>query len=195
VPDIICAFIGQEEPERGSDQLADLIKRARPRGAEERFEFGEGLFDRVEVRAVGRQELQEGAGLLNRDADLRVLVRGQVVEHDDIARAQRRDQNLLDVGAERVGVDGTIEHGRRGELGGAKRGDDRLRLPVAAGRVIADARAARAPGVAPDQIRGDARFIHKDILPRIVQRLGLVPVAPRRRDIRTPLFVGVYGFF
>jgi hypothetical protein len=66
---------------------------------------------------------------------------------------------------------------------------------MAAWRVIGDARAAWAPSIAPEQIGGDARFIHEDVLPGVVQRQRLDPVPPRRRDVSPPLFGGVYRFF
>jgi hypothetical protein len=72
----------------------------------------------------------------------------EVVEHDDITWSQRGHQHLLDVGAEGGVVDWSIEHGGRGQLGGAKRRDHRVRLPVAARRVIRDARPTQAAGVA-----------------------------------------------
>ena len=75
--------------------------------------------------------------LLDRGADLGLFVGGEIVEHNDIARAQRRHQDLLDVGEERGVVDRPIEDRRRGQLGGAERRDDGVRLPVAARRVIA----------------------------------------------------------
>jgi hypothetical protein len=42
--------------------------------AEERFEFREGLFDRIEVGAVGREKSNMRAGAFNGGADLRLLV-------------------------------------------------------------------------------------------------------------------------
>ncbi len=60
---------------------------------------GEAL-GHCEVGTVGREKAQERAGLLNRRAHLGLLVGGEIVEHDDIARAQRRHQDLLDIGAE-----------------------------------------------------------------------------------------------
>jgi hypothetical protein len=32
-------------------------------------------------------------------------------------------------------------------------------------------------------------------MPGVAERQPVLPPAPRGRDIRTPLFVGVYGFF
>ena len=86
--------------------------------------------------------------LLNGRAHLGLLVGGEIVEHDHIASSQRGHEDLLDVGAERGVVDRAIEHGRCRQFRGAERRDHGMCLPMAAGRVIRDARAARAAGVA-----------------------------------------------
>ena len=76
-----------------------------------------------------------------------------------------------------------------------QRGDDRVRLPMTAGRVIAEARARGTAAIAAQQIRRDAAFIEEDVLAHVAQRLPRPPLAPRRGDIRPALFVGVYRFF
>src|SRR4030095_335456 len=104
---------------------------------------------RIEVRTVGWEKPQLRTRLFNRRAHLWLLVGGEVVEHHDVAAAQRRDQDLLDVRAERDVIDGAIEHGRGRQLGGPERRDDGVRLPVATGRVIRDPQPAWAPSVSP----------------------------------------------
>ena len=195
MPDVVRALVRDEESERGGDQVADLVEGARARRAEEGLQFGEGQFNRIEIGAVGRQESEARARLLNGGAHLGLFVDGEVVEHDDVARPQRRHEHLLNVGAEGDVVDGAVKHGRRGQFGRPKRGDDRVGLPVTARRVIADPRAADTARVPPQQVRGDAGFVDEDVLSRIVERERLAPLTPGRRDIRTMLFGGVYGFF
>jgi hypothetical protein len=195
VPDVIRAFVGLEESERRGDQRADLFERVGPRAAEERLQFRKRLFDRIEVGAVRRQKAEVRPDLLDRLAHRGLFVHGQIVEHDHVAWSQRGHQDLLDVRAKGVVVDRAIDHCRCGQLGGPQGRDHRVGLPVAAGRVIADARPAAAPGIATDQIGCHARFVDEDVLAGIVDRQGLVPLAARRRDIRATLFVGVYGFF
>ena len=148
MPDVVRALTGHEEAERRRHQLADVVEGARTRRAQERLQFGEGEFDRIEVGTIGREKAQERTGLLDRHAHVGLLVGGKIVEDDDIARAQRRHQDLLDVGTERGVVDRPIEHGGRGQLRGTERRDDRVRLPMTARRVIANARPARAAGIA-----------------------------------------------
>ena len=172
-----------------------MLERAGPDRAQKRLQFGERQFDRIQVRAVGREKSEERARLRDRRADFRLFVGGEIVEHDDIARAQRGHQDLFDVGAERDVVDRSIEHGRGRQLRRAEGCDHRVRLPVAAGRVIGDAGAAQAARVTTEQIRGHARFIHEDILAGIVERHRLAPLPARGGDVRPTLFVSVHGFF
>ena len=120
---------------------------------------------------------------------------GQVVEDHDVAGPQRGHEHLLDVGEECGVVDRAVEDRRRLQAVPAQRGDHGVRLPVSAGRVIAEPQAARAAAVAPQQIGRDAGFVEKDVVPGIAQRLRVVPLAARRGDVRAPLFVGVYRFF
>jgi hypothetical protein len=102
---------------------------------------------------------------------------------------------LLDVGEKRHGVHRPIEHGGRGQFGGAEGRHDRVRLPVTARRVVARARPAQAPRVATDQIGGDARFVDKDVLARIMEGQRRLPATSGGRDVRASLFVGANGFF
>jgi hypothetical protein len=70
-----------------------------------------------------------------------------------------------------------------------------VRLPMAAGRVIAEPHAAETAPVAAQQIGRHAAFIDKDILPGVVQRQPVAPAAPLSGDVGATLFVGVYRFF
>jgi hypothetical protein len=58
VPDEISAFRGREEAERNRDQVADVVKGPGTRRPDERFQFREGQFDRIEIKAIGRQEAE-----------------------------------------------------------------------------------------------------------------------------------------
>ena len=73
----------------------------------------------------------------------------EIVEDDDIAGAQRRHQDLFDVGEERRIINGAIEHRGRAQPLETERGDHRVCLPVTARGVIAESGAARTAPVAP----------------------------------------------
>jgi hypothetical protein len=64
-------------------------------------------------------------------------VHRQIVEHDDIARAERRHEHSLDISEERRLVDRTVEDRGRSQTVEPECGDDSVSLPVAAGRMVA----------------------------------------------------------
>jgi hypothetical protein len=66
--------------------------------AEQGFERGEDLLDRVEVWRVGRQEAELGAGALDGLASR--LVAAEIIENDNVAGSQGRGEDLLDIGGE-----------------------------------------------------------------------------------------------
>jgi hypothetical protein len=70
-----------------------------------------------------------------------------------------------------------------------------VRLPMAAGGVIAQAHAAETAPVSAQEIGRHAAFIEKDVLPSVAQRQPVPPTAPLSGDVGSPLFVGVEGFF
>ena len=74
------------------------------------FQFGENLFDGVEVWGIGRQEQKPGSGSPDGAAHRLALVATEIVEDDDVARLQRWNQNLIDIGPEALAVDWTIEN-------------------------------------------------------------------------------------
>ena len=195
MPDKISTFSGSEEAERDGDQVADVVKGPGTCRPDERFEFREGQFDRIEIRAVGRQEAELGADGFDRRAHRRLFVDREVVEHHHIARVQCGHQHLLDIGEKRRIVDRPVEDGRRPKAVEAQRRHDRMRLPMTAGRVIVEADAAQAAAVPAQQIRRHAAFIQKHILLHVAERLPGLPLPSGRRDIRPALLVGVYRFF
>ena len=195
MPGEVGTFVSREERQRSRDQCADLVKGARPRRAEEGFQFGERQLDGIEVGTVGRQESHLRAASFNRRSHLRLLVGGQVVEDDDIAGPQRRHEDLFDVREERRTIDGAIEDRGCAEAIEPQCRDHGVRLPVTAGRVIAHTRATRTAAIASDEIRGDATFIEKNVVSKIAERLPLPPAAPLSGDVGPPLFVGVNRFF
>ena len=191
----IGAFLRREEWQRDRNELDDLVEAAWSRRAQEGFQLRKRELDGIEVGAVGRQESDEGSRLFNGGLHGRLFMDRQIVEHHDVAGSQRGHEHLFDVGEEGGIVDRAVEDRRRLQAVPPQRGDHGVRLPVSAGRVIAEPETAWAAAVAPQQIGRDARFIEKDEVPGIAQRLRLLPVAAGRGDVRAPLFVGVYGFF
>lgn len=74
------------------------------------FELGEDLFDRIEIRTIGRQKDHSGTDRTNGPASSIALVAAEIVEHDDIASLKCRNQELLDIGLETASVDRSVEY-------------------------------------------------------------------------------------
>ena len=193
--DEVATLRGREAREGRGDQGADVIERPRTRRAQEGFQFGEREFDRIEIRTVGWQKSQVRPCRGDGGVDLRLFVHGEVIEDDDIAWTQGRDEDLLDISEKRRIVHRAVKDGGGPQPVESQGGHHRVRLPVTAGRVIAQARPQRTPPIAPQEIGGHAAFVEKEVLAHVAQRLPRAPAAARRRDVRTPLFVGVYRFF
>jgi membrane-associated protease RseP (regulator of RpoE activity) len=98
VADVISAFGGREEFERGGDQCGDVIERAWPRRPQKRLEFREGLFNWIEVGTVGRQKSEVRADRFDRRADLGLFVHREIIEDDDVAGSEGQYQHLFDIG-------------------------------------------------------------------------------------------------
>lgn len=195
MPHKVAAFRRRKERQRLAHEFDDLVEAARAGRTEPRLELGEGHLDWIEVGAVGRQEAEPGPDAFDRGLDGRLLVQREVVEHHDITGPQRRREHLLDVGQKGGVVERTVEDGGRVQPIPPQRRDDRLRVPVATGRVVAQADAARTAPVGSKQVRGDAGLIDEDVAGGVVQRQRLAPASPSRGDIGPPLFIGVNGFF
>ena len=114
--DEVPAFRWRKQLQRDPDELDDVVERARPCRTQEGFQLREREFDRIEIGAVGRQELEPRAPLFHGRADRRLFVRRQVVEHDHVTGLERGREDLLHIGEERRIVDRTIKHGRGIEL-------------------------------------------------------------------------------
>ena len=136
-----------------------------------------------------------GAGGFDGSADRRLFMHREVIEHHDVAGAQRGDQDLFDVSAEGRIVDRSVEDCRRAQPLEPQRGDHRVRLPMAAGGVIVQPDAAQTAAIPSQQVGRHATFIEKHVLAHVAQRLPGVPLSPCRGDIRPALLVGVYRFF
>ena len=170
MPDVVSALIGREELERVGNERCDTIECPGSRRPEERLEFGERLFDRIEVGTVGRQKPDVRADGFNRGADLRLFMHHEVIEDDDIAGAERRDQDLFDVRQKAHIVDRAIEHRRGAKPLDRQRGDHCRRLPMTTGRMVVKPGAPQTAPVAAQEIGGDAALVQKEVLAGVVQR-------------------------
>ena len=97
----------------GIEQLADALpcrlNRTLGGFSQQMFELGEQLLDRVEIRAVGREEQEFCACRPDCSTHGFPLVAAQIVHDDDVARRQGRHEELLDPGGEELAVDRPVE--------------------------------------------------------------------------------------
>jgi hypothetical protein len=195
VPDEVAAFRRRVEAERDPHEVDDLVEGAWARRAQEGFQLGKRELDGIEVRAIRREEAEARPDPFDRGLDLGLFVDDEIVEDHHVARPKRRHEHLLDVGEEGGIVEGPVEHGRGLKPVDAQRRNDRVRLPVSTGRVVPEPGAPRTAAIPAQQIGCDARLVDEHIAARVMQRLRVPPAVPRGRDVRAPLFVGVYRFF
>ena len=88
--EVVAAFLRFEGVEQRPDPPPGRLNGAFGRVAEQGFEFGEDLFNRVEVGGVRRQEAQRGPHPLDGRPHGGTLMAAQIVHNDDIARGERR---------------------------------------------------------------------------------------------------------
>ena len=99
VSEVVDAFGGGDLVDCDADSVPQGVDGSPRHFAQCVFDLGEDLFDGVHVGAVGRQELLFRRGGLDGWADAGDLVRGEIVHDDEVARLERRDEDLFDIGA------------------------------------------------------------------------------------------------
>ena len=99
------------------------------------FELGENLFDRIEVRAVGRQKALRRPGGFDGFTNAGGFMGTEIIHDDDVARRQCRRESLLDISEECFAVDGAIKDTRSRDAIVTQGGHERRRFPVTEGRV------------------------------------------------------------
>ncbi len=134
------------------------------------------------------------AGGGDRRPHRRALVGRQVVHDHDIARLQRRAQDLLDVGQEPPPGHRPIQHHRCCEAAQAQTGDEGGGLPVPMQDAGAQPLAAGATPVQAGHFGRGAGLVEEHQLGRIKVGLRLKPRLPCRGDVRAVLLGRMRGF-
>ena len=111
----------------------------------------------------------------------------QIVEHDNVALEEGRDQDLLDIGAEHLAVDGSIDHPRRSDAIVAEGGDECHGLPMTMRDMRSQAFLSRTPAAQGFHIRLHPRFVDEDQTLTIDAGLPSLPPRSFARDVRTRL--------
>jgi hypothetical protein len=80
---------------------------------------------------VFRQEDEAGSDIPDRLPHRLSLVGAEIVEDHDVARLERRDKELFDIGVEALAVDGPVEQAGRFDAVVAQGGEESRGLPLA----------------------------------------------------------------
>jgi len=156
-------------------------------GAEQCFEFGESLLDRVQVGTVGRQIQQACAGTLDCLTNAGDLVRAKPIHDHDIAAPQRGNQHLLDIGEEGLAVDRPIEHAGGNQAIAAQTGDEGRGIPVPVRHSIDQPMTHSRPAVKPGHVGLGPGLVDEDQPGRIKRPLAVAPFRTSCDDVRTIL--------
>ena len=106
---VIAAFLGAEVRQTGAEERPKGLGGSTAGGTHEGFELREAELNGIEVWTVGRQIPARGADALDRAADARDFVRGEIVGDHDVPGSQRGHEDLFDIGKETRPVDGAVE--------------------------------------------------------------------------------------
>mgnify|MGYP000877088408 CR=1 FL=1 len=159
------------------------------------LEFGEGLLDGIEIRAVGREIAHARACGFDCGLNAGAFVRGEIVHDDDVAWPQIGYQHAIDVGLEAAAIDRTIQHHGRHDTGQPQPGDECRGFPVTMRHGRTQPLAAQTPPVAARHIGGGPGLIDEDQPRRIEIGLDIEPLLPSRQDVGAILLRRVSGLF
>ena len=186
----MAAFFRSEAVEEGANPAPRRLDGAFRRVAQEGFELGEDLFNRVEIGRIGRQEAQRGARLLNGGPHGGTLVAAEIVQDDDIADRQSGEEALFHIGEEAGAVDRAIEDTRGGKAVTPEGRHEGQGLPMTIGARGGQPLAAWAAAVAAGHIGLGPRLINEHQPVGIKLALGALPTSPTPRDVRALLLGG-----
>ena len=114
----------------------------------------------------------------------------EIVDDDDAARLERRDQELLDPGGEALAIDRSIDHAGCDDAVMPQAGDEGQRLPMAV-RDLGDERLALvAPSVGPRHIGFRPGLINEHQALGVYVPLEREPAGAASGNIRTVLLLG-----
>jgi hypothetical protein len=108
---------------------------------------------------------------------------------------QNRDELLLDIGAEALAVDRSVEDARGGEPVAAERAEEGQRAPVAVRGHAAQALAPGSPATQRRHVGLDPGLVDEDQPTRIESALPASPTPPPARDVGAGLLKRDQRFF
>ena len=193
--EVVGAFVGLEDIDKPADEVPEAAHGSLADLSEHGLEAREGLFDRFEVGAVGRQEAQGCTCCFDEFAHRGALVAREVVHDDDIAAPQLGHEHLGDIGFEPVAVDRSVEHHRRDHAGHAQPCDQRGGFAVSVREAHAQTLALGAAAMAAGHVGGSPGLVDKDKALGLEIGLPVEPVMPLLQDIGTVLLDSMASLF
>ena len=146
------------------------------------FDLRPAFFDRVEVRRVGRQVTERGAGLFDEFPHTVHFVRSQIVHDDQLTGLQLWTQDVFQISAEDIAVGGCFDGHRSYPTGNTDRAQHGQCSPAAGRNSFFDARPVQRTSITPRHFRGDAALVDEDELRRIDLPGFLLPEPALRFD-------------
>ena len=192
---VVAAFFRPEAVKQGAEPLPGRLHGPFGCVTEQSFELGEDLLNRVEIRGVRRQEAQRGPHPLKGRAHGGTLVAAQVVHDDDIARGERRQQTLFDIGQKAGAIQRAIEDTRSGHAVVTQRRHEGEGLPVAVRAGRAQPLAPGAAAMTAGHVGLGPGLIQEHEAPRVKLALRALPLPAALRDVRPLLLGGHQAFF
>jgi len=191
----VGAFAGGDGVEQITDFLPEFFGGSLGGFAEQGLEFGEELFDGVQIGRVGRQIEHRGAGRGDGLPDPVDLVAAEVIEDGNVSGLERGAKELLDPSQEQLPVHGPVDDQGSGQALATQAGDKGGGLPIAKGRRSDAAAALGGTAIAPCHVGRGPGFIDENQLFQVHRRLRLGPCPPRGLHVLAFLLAGVQGFF
>lgn len=191
----MCALRRGDCVEHLTDFFPKGVDAARGRLPKQRFEFGEELFDGVQVGGIRRQIEQRGLRRHDGFFHSGHLVAAEVVEDHHVAGLQGGTQKLPHPGQEQFAIHRPVGDQGRGQSIVPQTRKKRGRLPIAIrGRCDASLSSGRATIAARHVGRGPG-FIDEYEFSYVQVRLSRAPRAPRHLHVLALLLAGVQSFF
>src|SRR5918912_1397193 len=184
---IVLAFSGGDGVEKNANRFPEHVACSGRGLAKQRLQLCKELLDGVQIRRVWREIEQAGAHRPDRLSDTGDLVNREVIQDDDIARAQARREHLLDIGPEQLAGHWSLQRARGDHAVTAQTGNESCRVPVTVRRRIDQAFASRAPAIQTRHRRCNGRLVQKHEGRRVHVALPDPPTATLPGDIRPVL--------
>ena len=159
------------------------------------LELGEGHFDRIEIGAISGQISDGGTLGRNQLGHAGDLVRGEVIEDDDVALFELWAEDFAEVSGEDLGIDRAFDEEGCGQPVAPERSNEGGRFPMALGYGGHAALAPERAPIKPRHLGVEARLVDKHQPGAVPLRLGFAPPAPCGPHVRPRLLGGVRRFF